>query len=199
MVQGGETQADAIVLALGEKGDESGENTSRTDLTLPKEHAELVRAAKATGRPVVVVLFNGRPLAVPELKREADAVLEAWQLGSCCGWAVADVLAGVVEPYGRLTVDFPQSSGQCPFYYNRLPTGRPNDDVLVYSEGGRWATRYTDVPLKAVYPFGFGLTYTEFRYSEESAAVVGDEVVLSARIANVGKRRGSEVVPVALR
>ena len=191
--------ADVIVLALGEKGDESGENTSRTDLTLPADQRALLAAAKRTGKPVAVVLFAGRPLAVPDLNRDADAVLLGWQLGSAAGWGLADVLTGVAEPYGRLTVDFPQTAGQCPLYYNRLMTGRPNEGDGFRQPSERWLTRYTDVPLKAVWPFGFGLAYTRFRYSDERAQVGTDEVIFSATVANVGARSGSEVVQVYVR
>ena len=191
--------ADAIVLALGERARQSGENTSRADIALPADQLGLLRAAKRTGRPVVAVVFSGRPLAIPEVAEEADAVVQAWQLGSCCGWGLADVMTGLAEPYGRLTIDFPRAVGQCPFYYNRLPTGRPNDEVLVYSKNGTWATKYIDAPLRAVFPFGAGLSYTRFDYSDETAEVRGDEVVFSATVANSGARRGSEVVQVYVR
>ena len=192
-------RAEVVVLALGESMWRSGENTSRADLSLPADERALLAAAKKTGKPVVVVLFSGRPLAVPEVAKEADAVLQAWQLGSCCGWGVARVLTGAAEPYGRLTVDFPQAAGQCPFYYNRLTTGRPNDGTKIGQPGELWLTRYIDVPFKAVWPFGAGLAYTRFRYGEEKVEVRDGEVVFSAMVTNVGSRRGSEVVQVYVR
>ena len=190
--------ADVVIGAFGEYCERepmSGENTSRTKLELPPGQLDAIDEIRASGKPFVAVLFNGRPLPVNELAEAADAILEAWHPGGSGGAGLADVLFGDVEPYGRLTVDFPRATGQCPIYYNRTPTGRPQEQ----ERDGRWTTRYTDCALSPLYPFGFGLTYTTFAYSDETAEVKGDAVVFSATVANTGARRGSELVQVYVR
>ena len=147
-----------VILALGEPRDWSGEAGSRSTLGLPGRQQELFDAIAATGKPVVVVLFNGRPLALPEIQDKAAAILEAWFPGIQGGNGVADILFGDVDPAGRLTTTFPRSVGQVPIYYNHSNTGRPGTN---YDNGN-----YVDGPETALYPFGFGLAYTTFEYGK---------------------------------
>jgi len=144
--------ADVVLLALGEPSNWTGENASRSDLDLPGRQMGLFDAVAALGKPVIVVLVNGRPLTLPRLQARAAAILEAWDPGVQGGNGIADILFGDVEPAGRLTVTFPQSIGQVPLYYNHLNTGRPT------------LGEYVDGPRAPLYPFGFGLTYTTFQY-----------------------------------
>src|SRR5208282_3719279 len=150
--------ADVVVMALGEPRAWTGESSSRLDLGLPGRQQGLFDAVAATGKPVIVVLFNGRPLALPCLQEKAAAILEAWFPGIQGGNGVADVLFGDVDPAGRLTTTFPRSVGQVPFYYNHFNTGRPGV--------GDYKGTYVDIPTTPLYPFGFGLTYTTFEYGE---------------------------------
>ena len=195
--------ADVVVACFGEFVSMNGENMSRAYIGLPGDQDAVVEALAKSGKPFVAVLFNGRPLAIPRLVEAADAVVEAWNPGSCGGWGVADVLLGVAEPYGRLTADFPHLSGECPKYYNRTANGRAHiqasDTIGRLDEKNRWCTRYLDAPMKSLFPFGFGLTYTTFAYSDRSVAVNGDEVVFTATVKNTGDRKGSEVVQVYTR
>ena len=149
--------ADQVVLALGESREQSGEAASRSEIDLPGKQEELIARIKATGKPFVVVLFNGRPLTLDGVADEAPAMLEAWFPGVQAGNAVADVLFGKVNPGGKLPVSFPQRVGQVPIYYNHEPTGRPCDAASKYN------SRYRDLPSCAPrYPFGYGLSYTTF-------------------------------------
>ena len=147
-----------VVLALGEPRDWSGEDGSRSTLGLPGRQQELFDAVAATGKPVIVVLFNGRPLAMPEIQDKAAAILEAWFPGVQGGNGVADVLFGDADPSGRLTTTFPRSVGQVPFYYNHSNTGRPGF--------GEYKGNYVDGPTAPLYPFGFGLAYTTFEFGK---------------------------------
>src|SRR5208337_3184443 len=150
--------ADVVILALGEPASWSGENSSRSELGLPGRQQELLDEVSATGKPVIVVLFNGRPLALPCLQEKAAAILEAWFPGIQGGNGVADVLFGDVDPAGRLTTTFPYSVGQVPIHYNHFNTGRPGF--------GEFKGNYEDGPSVPLYPFGFGLAYTTFKYSK---------------------------------
>jgi beta-glucosidase len=183
--------ADAVILALGEPASWSGENSARSTLDIPGRQMELFDAAAATGKPVIVVLINGRPLAFPHLQEQAAAILEAWDPGVQGGNAIADVLFGDVDPAGRLTASFPRSVGQVPVHYNHYNTGRPP------------LGKYVDGPREPLYPFGFGLTYTAFEYgkAELSAKSVkpGETFTATARVKNTGSRSGSEVVQLYLR
>lgn len=181
-------QADVVVLALGEWALMSGENNHRMDLGLPGAQQELFDRVAATGKPVVTVLFAGRPLAVPTVLEKSAAVLMAWHPGVQAGPGVADVLTGKVAPTGRITATFPRYVGQVPVHYNHLQTGRPFED---YRDGSR----------KELLPFGHGLTYTTFNYTPTivSSASVKDEVTVRATVENTGKRAGTEVVQLYLR
>ena len=153
--------ADEVVLALGECRCMSGEAESRTSLDLPGKQQEIIDAVKATGKPFVVVLFNGRPLTLTDVAESSPAILEAWFPGIEAGNAVADVLFGKVNPGGKLPVSFPRLVGQVPIYYDHEPTGRPCDVTF------KWNARYRDLPsCDPLYPFGFGLSYTTFTVAQ---------------------------------
>ena len=194
--------ADVIVMAVGEPRGWSGENATRTQLGLTGRQEELFAAVAATGKPVVVVLVNGRPLAIPHIVEKAAAVLEAWQPGIQGGNAIADLLFGDASPSGRLTVTFPRSVGQVPVYYNRQNTGRPH-----------WQD-YKDSTSKPLFPFGYGLTYGSFNYSDVKLSIASADsappklkpealsaktLVASAIVTNAGSRPGEEVVQFYVR
>ena len=187
--------ADVVVLALGEPLDWSGESATRTDLGLPGRQQELFDAVAATGKPVVVVLFNGRPLAIPQIQDKAAAILEAWFPGTQGANGVADVLFGQVDPVGRLTTTFLRNVGQTPFYYDHYNTGRPGV--------GDYHGNYVDVPTTPLYPFGFGLAYTKFEYGKiklSPASLKTDgTITATVTIKNIGARAGMEVAQLYLR
>lgn len=193
-------KADVIVLALGEASSMSGEGGSRTDIKLPQVQLELVKHLKRLGKPMAIVLFNGRPLDLHGVWEEADAVLEAWFPGSEGGAAVADLLLGRVNPSGRLTMSFPHSVGQIPVYYNGFNTGRP---MAPSKTGERYVSKYIDSPNEPLLPFGFGLSYTTFEYgplsisSEEMSVTQSLEV--SINVTNTGTRKGFETVQLYIR
>jgi beta-glucosidase len=183
--------ADTVILALGEPSSWSGENSSRSSLDIPGRQMELFDAVAALGKPVIVVLINGRPLAFPKLVEKAAAILEAWNPGVEGGLGVADVLFGDVDPAGRLTTSFPRNVGQVPIYYNHYNTGRPD------------MGKYVDGPSDPLFPFGFGLTYTSFVYSDvqldaESMSRSG-ALYARVRVKNVGVRAGTEVAQLYIR
>ena len=192
---------DVVVGCFGEAYAMNGENKSRADITLPGEQAQALPIIKASGKPFVAVLFNGRPLAIPELVEACDALVEAWNPGSSGGWGVADVMCGVAEPTGRLTVDFPKMTGECPKYYNRLKTGRSQPDEVDGLDGTEkeWLTRYIDCSEKSLFPFGFGLAYTTFAYANEKVTVADGKFIFTADITNTGRRIGTETVQLYLR
>ena len=182
-------KADVVILALGEPASYSGENNFRSDLGLPGRQQALFDRVAATGRPVITVLFTGRPLAIPVVLEKSAAVVVAWHPGVQGGPGVADVLAGAVAPSGRLTTSWPARLGQIPVYYNHLATGRPLDN---YKEGSR----------DALLPFGRGLTYTSFHYSSTSlsgATLQDGAIVATVTLTNTGARAGAEVVQLYLR
>ena len=149
------------MLALGESRGMSGEAAARKNIDLPGKQQQLIDAIKATGKPFVVVLFNGRPLTLGKVAASSPAILEAWFPGVEAGNAVADVLFGGVNPGGKLPVSFPRVLGQVPIYYNHEPTGRPCDVTQKY------VSRYRDLrSCDPLYPFGFGLSYTTFSVSD---------------------------------
>jgi beta-glucosidase len=189
--------ADQVGLALGETREMSGEAAARSTLDLPGRQEELLQAIKATGKPFVVVLFNGRPLALEGVVDDAPAILEAWFPGVQAGPAVADVVFGKVNPGGKLPVTFPRRLGQVPIYYNHEPTGRPCDPAQKY------VSRHRDIPSCApLFEFGHGLSYTTFEVSDLrlSAATVGrnGSVRASVTVTNTGPRQGDEVVQLYL-
>ncbi len=185
--------ADVVVLAVGEPQRFSGEAQSRTDIVLPAAQQALAEAVAATGTPVVVLLRNGRALALQGAVREAQAVLVTWFLGTQTGTAVADVLFGDYNPSARLPVSFPQASGQQPYFYNHPRTGRP--ELPTMSE---FKARWREIPNEALYPFGFGLSYTSFAYTRPQLdkPVLGWDETLTIRttVTNTGAVAGEEVV-----
>jgi beta-glucosidase len=191
-------EADAVVLVLGESATMSGEARSRTSLDLPgvqNELAQAVRAATA-GKPLVVVLMNGRPLSVGWLDENIPAILETWFLGSEMGSAVADVLFGEVNPSGKLPVTFPRTVGQVPIYYNFKNTGRPPDAQDEHT------SKYIDAPWTPLYVFGHGLSYTTFAYRDlrlgKEKFVPGEDLKVEVNVTNTGQRAGVEVVQLYL-
>jgi beta-glucosidase len=180
-------QADVVIAIVGESAHMSGEAASRLELGLPGHQEDLLKALKETGKPLVVVLSNGRPLALPWVAEHAGAILETWQLGVQAGPAVADVLFGAYNPSGKLVTTFPYAVGQCPIYYNHPSTGRPATDF--------WFTsKYIDGPVSPLYPFGFGLSYTTFAYSDLVITPSIERLTVSAVVKNTGKLAGEEVV-----
>ncbi|MCD7885534.1 MAG: glycoside hydrolase family 3 C-terminal domain-containing protein [Lachnospiraceae bacterium] len=177
--------ADVLIAAIGENKDESGEAASRASITLKDSDLQLVEmlleVGKAQGKPVVVVLFNGRPLAIPQLAESVDAILEAWHPGVEAGPAILDVLFGDVNPSGKLTTTFPYASGQCPMYYAHTNTGRPGGK-------SKFTSKYLDTPLEPVYPFGYGLSYTTFAYENLTAEkTTAEKTTKTAEAAETGK------------
>jgi beta-glucosidase len=187
--------ADVVVMALGEPRDWSGEDGSRSTLGLSGRQQELFDAIAVTGKPVIVVLFNGRPLALPEIQKKAAAILEAWFPGVQGGNGVADVLFGDVDLAGRLTTTFPNSVGQVPVYYNHFNTGRPGV--------GEYKGNYADGPTAPLYPFGFGLTYTRFDYGkirlDSTMMKTGGTLTAHLLLANTGSRAGTETIQLYIR
>jgi beta-glucosidase len=191
-------RADVTLLVIGEDFDMSGESRSRSSLELPPSQAELAKRVLATGKPVVVVLANGRPLALGDVADQAPAILETWMLGVEAGNAVADVLFGAYSPAGRLPAAFPRVTGASPFYYSANATGRPADPDLAKD-----TVRYHDLPITPLYPFGFGLTYSEFKYDglAQSTEKIGpgERVDISIDVENVGGVASDEVVQLYIR
>ena len=194
------SQADVIVAALGESSEMSGESSSRTNLNLPDVQHTLLEALLKTGKPVVLVLFTGRPLVLNWEQEHVPAILNVWYGGSEAGPAIGDVLFGAVNPGGKLTMTFPKSVGQIPLYYAHKNTGRPLKE-------GKWfekfRSNYLDVDNDALYPFGYGLSYTTFRFSDitlnRSSIGMDNELVASVTVTNTGDRAGSEVVQLYIR
>jgi beta-glucosidase len=190
-------QAKVAILVLGERGDMSGEAASRSSLGLPGVQQQLLEAVAATGTPVVLVLMNGRPLILEWASDHVPAIVETWFLGVEAGDATADVLFGDVNPSGRLPVTFPRVLGQVPLYYNHRNTGRPPD------MNNKFSSKYLDVPVTPRYPFGFGLSYTTFAYSNlklsAARARASDSITATVTVANSGNREGTEVVQLYVR
>ncbi len=185
-------QAEVVIAVVGESARMSGEAASRLELGLPGHQESLLKALKETGKPLVVVLSNGRPLALPWVAQNADALLETWQLGVQAGPAVADVLFGAYNPSGKLVATVPYVVGQCPIYYNHPNTGRPSGDF--------WFTsRYIDGPFEPLYPFGFGLSYTTFAYADLEILPGAKKITVSATVTNTGTVMGEEVVQLYIR
>lgn len=185
-------EADVVVAVVGEPNAMSGEASSRADITLPGHQRELLEAALETGKPVVAVLMNGRPLALSWEQEHVPAILESWQLGVAHGDAVAAVLFGEYNPSGKLCATFPAMTGQCPRYYNHPNTGRP---------GGRskFTSRYLDAPVEPLYPFGYGLSYTEFSYENMRIKEDARCFSITVQVKNTGACPGEETAQLYLR
>ncbi len=190
-------EADVVILAVGESADMSGEAASRSSLDLPGRQLDLIKAVHATGKPIVVVLMNGRPLTINWAAENAHAILETWFAGTQGGNAIADVLFGDVNPGGKLPVTFPRNVGQEPLYYNHKNTGRPPD------ANNKYTSKYLDVSWTPLFPFGYGLSYTQFRLtnlrlSAQSIRADG-KLTASVEVENTGRRTGDEVVQLYIR
>lgn len=190
--------ADVVLLVIGEDYDHSAESRSRSDITLPGVQSQLAQAVLATGKPVVVVLMNGRPIALAEILGKAGAAIETWFLGVESGPAIVDVLTGKVSPAGRLPAGLPRNSGTSPTFYAHNPTGRPADPDLLKD-----TARYHDVEVGPLYPFGHGLSYASFAYADLALdrAAIGLEgaVAISLSVTNTGKVAADEVVQLYVR
>lgn len=192
--------ADVIVAALGESSEMSGESSSRTDLEMPDVQRALLKELLKTGKPVVLVLFTGRPVVLTWEHEHVPAILNVWFGGSEAAYAIGDVLFGEVNPSGKLTMTFPQNVGQIPLYYNHKNTGRP------LAEGGwfeKFRSNYLDVTNDPLYPFGYGLSYTSFQYSNirlNSTSMRPDgQITATVTLTNTGSRDGAEVVQLYIR
>src|SRR5947209_8175461 len=190
------SEADAVVVAVGETAEMSGEAASRSTLDLPGRQLDLIRAIRQTGKPYAVVLMNGHPLAINWVAENSPAILETWFAGTQGGPAIADVLFGDVNPGGHLPVTFPRAAGQEPLYYNHTSTGRPPSNE-------KYTSKYLDVPVTPLFPFGHGLSYTTFRLSNlrlsaQRIAPTGS-VQVSVDVENTGRRAGDEVVQLYIR
>lgn len=187
-------QADVVVAVVGEAQGMAHEASSRADITIPQSQRDLIAALKATGKPLVLVLMNGRPLALSWESEQADAMLETWYSGTEGGNAIADVLFGDYNPSGKLPMTFPRSVGQIPIYYNHLNTGRP----FGKENPGKYTSRYFDSPNGPLYPFGYGLSYSQFALSDfklSSPEMARDgKITASVMLKNTGKYNGATVV-----
>jgi len=188
-------QAEIVILALGESSEMSGEAASRMDITLPKVQQELAEAIVRVGKPIVLVLTNGRPLVLDWFERHVDAIVETWFLGSQAGHAIADVLLGRYNPSGKLTMSFPAHIGQVPVYYNHFNTGRP---VTESNKHLKFFSRYIDGSNDPLYPFGYGLSYTDFAYSDirlsRTRMNALETILASVTVTNTGSESGEETV-----
>lgn len=194
------SQADVIVAALGEAAEMSGEASSLSDIEFPESQRDLLKALKKTGKPIVLVLFTGRPRAMTWENENLDAILNVWFAGSEAGDAIADVLFGDVNPSGKLTMTFPQNTGQIPIYYNHKNTGRPLAEGAWFE---KFRSNYLDVTNEPLYPFGYGLSYTTFEYGEiklSSEQLEADQKLkASIELRNTGDFDGAEVVQLYIR
>jgi beta-glucosidase len=189
--------ADQVVLAVGESREMSGEAASRSTIDLPGRQEELIRQITATGKPVAVVNFSGRPLALEDIVGDMPSLIQAWFPGVQAGPAVADVVFGKVNPGGKLPVSFPRRLGQVPIYYNHEPTGRP------CNAGAKYNSRYRDIPsCDPLYEFGFGMSYTTFAVSgpqlSSTSVSRNGSLTVSVNVTNTGSRAGDEVVQLYL-
>ncbi|MDR1225552.1 MAG: beta-glucosidase BglX [Prevotellaceae bacterium] len=190
-------QSDVVVAVLGESFGMSGEAASRSGIGLLDNQKELLKALKKTGKPIVLVLMNGRPLVLQWENDNLDAILETWFAGTQAGPAIAEALFGAANPSGKVTMTFPRNVGQIPVYYNHKNTGRPFDATQKYT------TKYLDVPNEPLYPFGYGLSYTTFKYS--NVALTGQiltsngAIEASVSVSNTGQYAGEEVVQFYIR
>ena len=192
-------KSDIIVAVVGESYGMSGEAASRSEIGIPAAQADLLRALKATGKPMVIILMNGRPLTLKWENDNADAILETWFAGTEAGNAIADILFGEYNPSAKITATFPQDVGQIPLYYSHKNTGRPYQGDFV----DRYKSRYLDISNDPLYPFGFGLSYTTFTYSDiklsSNTIKPGQLLQVSTTVTNTGKYDGTEIVQLYTR
>ena len=190
-------KADVVIAFVGEAQGMAHESSSRTDISLPASQKQLIKALKATGKPLVIALMNGRPLTLTEEYAQADAMLETWYLGTEGGNAIADVLFGDYNPSGKLPMSFPYNVGQIPVYYSHLNTGRPRGTENM----GKYTTSYFDSPNEPLFPFGFGLSYTDFNIDfvlSNTEMTKDSEIVVTANIENIGDKSGTQTVQLYL-
>ena len=191
-------KADKVVMVIGERWDWSGEAASRANINIPGVQSELLEKIAATGKPVAVVLLNGRPLDLSAESEVASAIVEAWYPGTMGAEAVTDVLFGEYNPSGKLSMTFPRCIGQVPIFYYAKNTGRP-----IYLPDPKYKSKYLDCPNDPLYPFGYGLSYTDFEYSDISLSSSemrpGDTLTASVTVTNTGKLAGEEVVQLYIR
>lgn len=192
-------KADVVVAVLGEAADMTGESSSMTHIGLQQSQENLLKALVKTGKPVVLVLMNGRPMTLTWEDEHVTAILDTWFGGTEAGNAVADVLFGNYNPSGKLTASFPRNVGQIPIYYNHLNTGRPFHP----GDSPKFKSDYLDVPNTPLYPFGYGLSYTTFSYSDISLSSktlnAGGKITASVNVTNTGTRKGKETVQMYTR
>ena len=190
-------KSDVVIMVMGESADMSGEAASRSNLGLPGVQTDLIKAVAATEKPIVLVLMNGRPLAIADIESDVAAIVESWHLGDQHGNAVADVLVGDYNPSGKLTAGFPRTVGQIPVYYNHKNSGRPGNLDEKYT------SKYLDLPLSSMYPFGYGLSYTKFEYSgltiQHSAIHRNEKLNVTVNVKNSGNTAGTEIVQLYIR
>lgn len=190
-------QADVVVAVLGETFSMTGEAASKSEIGLPENQSELLKALKETGKPIVLILMNGRPLTLSWEDANMNAILETWFSGTMAGDAITDVLFGDASPSGKITMTFPRNTGQIPIYYNHKNTGRP------IRENEKYTGKYLDVSNEPLYPFGYGLNYTEFAYGDirlsSNKLVSGGKITASVTVTNTGKRPGTETVQLYIR
>ena len=190
-------KADIIVAFLGESFTMTGEASSRSDISIPESQKALLKALKATGKPIILLLMNGRPLTLSWENENVDAIIETWFGGTRSGDAIADVLFGKYNPSGKLTMTFPRNVGQIPIYYNAKNTGRP------YNDNEKFTSKYLDIPNTPLYPFGYGLSYTTFSYSpislNKTTINASEKLEASITITNTGSMDGEETVQLYIR
>ena len=193
-------RADIVLAAMGEDFNWSGEAACRTDLKLPGAQQALLKELKKTGKPLGLILVNGRPLDLSWEDQHVDGILEAWYLGTMAGHGMADVISGDYNPSARLTMSFPRTVGQLPLYYNQKPTGRP---VPPEAPDTDYKSRYMDVPNTPLYPFGYGLSYTTFAVNsmklDQNSFTKGGKITVTAEVENTGKVDGETVVQMYIR
>jgi beta-glucosidase len=191
-------KSDVIVAVVGEATEMSGEAASRTDITIPESQKKLIRALAKTGKPLVLVIMSGRPLALTEENQLANSILQVWHAGTEAGNAIADVLFGNYNPSGKLSVSFPVNVGQVPIYYSQKNTGRPSPD-----DSPKFLSNYLDAPNVPLFPFGFGLSYTSFSYSDitlnKTSIKMNESIVATVTITNTGNYDGEEVLQLYIR
>lgn len=191
---------DVVLLVTGEPQEQTGEAASKTSLRLPEQDLQLLHALQRQGVPIVTLVYSGRPMLLEEAARDSHALVQAWYLGTESGHALADLLLGRIEPQGRLTMSFPRTEGQIPVYYNHYRTGRPYGGEV---PAPRYVSRYLDCPNEPLFPFGFGLSYTQVAYRELTLSAPqlrpGDTLQAVVRLQNIGARPCVETVQLYIR
>ena len=189
-------KADVIVLAIGEHYRQSGEACSRANIEISQIQQNLLNELSKLDKTIITILFNGRPLVLNQVAEKTDALLEVWFPGTEGANAITDVVFGDVNPSGKLTMSFPQATGQCPIYYNHYNTGRPHVSDI------RFASRYQDIPTESFYPFGYGLSYSKFEYLDlrisSNQMDINSSITVTVKVKNNSNRPGKEVIQLYL-